>query len=203
MRCSFQRFDRERFTWGAYASVHSVIDCMLITEFPVITSKILCMSGHQVTRPLTAPVQDCFLLILNDNPTSLQGHIDSPDHIVASRCRTCRENLVRRIKFASSPGILAFDVTNNVTAIDHILQVPVDDHVSRYQLRGVVYHATDHFTARIITLSEHVWFHDGIATGSSMEYEGPLADFGDLTVCGATVIRQHASVAVYVLVDDN
>ena len=77
----------------------------------------------------------------------------------------------------------------------------VDGQVCRYQLRGVIYHSTNHFSAHIITSAGHVWFHDGIATGTSMDDEGPVLSFGDLTVCDAVgITRAKATVAMYVLV---
>ncbi|KAF8218438.1 hypothetical protein L208DRAFT_1351415, partial [Tricholoma matsutake] len=40
-----------------------------------------------------------------------------------------------------------------------------------YYLRGVIYFAANHFTARLITRSGMVWYHDGIFTGRSLIYE--------------------------------
>lgn len=204
VRCSLQRSDPAHFSWGIYTSVHSLINCILATEFPVITSKLYCTAGHIPSRLQVSNVNSCLVSTTSGNPRSLQGHLDNSEITSGSQCQICRRQLVRRYRFTSSPGILAFDVLGpQVSAIDHILNVLVNGQVSRYQLRGVVYHGADHFTSRIISSTLDVWFHDGISTGSSMVHEGTLAAFGDLTMCDAGVTRRRATVAIYVLVPHN
>ena len=203
LRRALQHFDPAHFAWGMYTSVHSVVDNILMTEFPVLTSKLICPSGHLVARPHIISIKDCFVCLTRDHPESLQGHLDEHWSITASQCSSCLVQLVRQYRFACSPPMLAFDVSGDtVTGIEHDLNVSVNGKVCRYQLRGVVYHNTNHFTARIITSAGHVWFHDGVATGSSMVDEGPVLTFGDLTVCDAGITRARASVAMYCLVQD-
>ena len=203
LRRALQHFDPARFAWGMYTSVHSVVDNILMTEFPVLTSKLICPSGHLVARPHIISIKDCFVCLTRDHPESLQGHLDEHQSITTSQCSSCLVQLVRQYRFACSPPMLAFDVSGDtVTGIEHDLNVSVNGKVCRYQLRGVVYHNTNHFTARIITSAGHVWFHDGVATGSSMVDEGPVLTFGDLTVCDAGITRARATVAMYVLVQD-
>jgi hypothetical protein len=203
LRRSLQRFDPARFAWGMYTSVHSVVDNILMTEFPVLTSKLICPSGHLVARPHIISIKDCFVCLTRDHPVSLQGHLDEHRSITGSQCSSCLVQLVRQYRFSCSPPMLAFDVSGDrVTVIEHDLNVSVNGKICRYQLRGVVYHNTNHFTARIITSAGHVWFHDGVATGSSMVDEGPVLTFGDLTVCDAGITRARASVAMYCLVQD-
>ena len=130
---------------------------------------------------------------------SLQRHIDISESPAGAHCPVCHVRLVRHLKFVYSSPMLAFDVTTNVLAIDHMLDIPVEGQMSRYQLRGVIYHDTNHFTTRIVTSSGHVWFHDGIATGSSMEYEGSVSTTTDLTTCCGVNVK--ACVALYVLIE--
>jgi hypothetical protein len=203
LRRSLQRFDPVCFAWGIYTSVHSVVDNILMTEVPILASKLICPSGHSVAHPQCVSVKDCFVYITGDGPKSLQGHLDEHGKITASQCSFCHVHLIRQYRFVHSPPILAFDVSGDrVTVIEHGLNVSVNGQVCQYQLRGVVYHNTNHFTARIITSVGHVWFHDGIATGSLMVDEGPVLTFGDLAVCDAGITRARATVAMYVLVQD-
>jgi hypothetical protein len=204
LRRALQRSDPAHFSWGIYTSVHSLVNCILATEFPVITSKLSCTAGHPLTRVQVSNVNSCLVSTAVGNPRSLQSHLDNSEITSGSQCHICKKHLVRQYKFASSPEILAFDVLGpQVSAINHILNVVVNGQVTRYQLRGVVYHGANHFTSRIISANLQVWFHDGISTGSSMVHEGTLSAFGDLTVCDAGVTRRHATIAIYVLVPDN
>ncbi|KAF8872999.1 hypothetical protein BD779DRAFT_1389752, partial [Infundibulicybe gibba] len=62
-----------------------------------------------------------------------------------------------------------------------------------YKLRGIIYYGTNHFTARIISPLDRVWFHDGIVTGRAMEYEGTLSPSLSLASCNSA----PAVVAIY------
>ena len=199
LRRSLQRFDPTRFAWGTYASVHGVVDNMLMTDFPVMSSKHFCPNDHPLVRQNVSSVNDCLLSVSGDSMESLQKHIDISESPAGAHCPVCHVRLVRRLKIVYSAPILAFDVAHNVSALDHMLDIPVEGQISRYQLRGVIYHATNHFTARIVTSAGHVWFHDGIATGSSMEDDGLVSSIEDLTTCRGVNVK--ACVALYVLIE--
>ncbi|KAJ7247262.1 hypothetical protein C8J57DRAFT_965680, partial [Mycena rebaudengoi] len=48
-----------------------------------------------------------------------------------------------------------------------------------HRLRGIVYHGSEHFTVRLFTSNGHIWFHDGIMTGSTTKYEGCMKDLNN------------------------
>ena len=199
LRRSLQRFDPTRFAWGEYAAVHGVVDNILMTDFPVMTSQYFCPNNHPLVRQNLSSVKDCFLNVCGDNMESLQRHIDISESPAGAQCPVCHVRLVRRLKFVYPAPMLAFDVAHNVSALDHLLDITVEGQLSQYQLRGVIYHGSDHFTARIVTSAGHVWFHDGIATGSSMEYDGLVSTTGDLTICRGVNVK--ACVAFYALIE--
>jgi hypothetical protein len=158
-----------------------------------------CPNAHSLVRQNESSVNDCLLHVGGNNMESVQRHIDISESPAGAQCPVCHVHLVRHLKFVYSSPMLAFDVANNVSAIDHMLDIPVEGQISQYQLRGVIYHATNHFTARIVTSAGHVWFHDGIATGPSMEYDGSVSTAGDLTTCRGVNVK--ACVALYVLIE--
>ncbi|KAJ7243500.1 hypothetical protein C8J57DRAFT_949170, partial [Mycena rebaudengoi] len=49
------------------------------------------------------------------------------------------------------------------------------------RLRGIVYHSSEHFTARLFTSNGDMWFHDGITTGSTTKYKGCMKDLDDIS----------------------
>ncbi|KAJ7705927.1 hypothetical protein B0H16DRAFT_1323231 [Mycena metata] len=68
-----------------------------------------------------------------------------------------------------------------VIAIDHAslhysrsLCFEISNSMSMHRLRGVIYGGGFHFTARYISESGVVWFHDGMTTGRACELEGNL-----------------------------
>jgi len=68
---------------------------------------------------------------------------------------------------------------------------------SSYRLRGVVYHGSYHFTARIIDSNNCVWYHDGMTTGKDCVYEGKWKDISDI----GSVNERRATLLIYVLIN--
>jgi hypothetical protein len=93
---------------------------------------------------------------------------------------------------------MAFDVSANIHVVNSELNLLVDNDNFRYMLRGIIYYGLNHFTARIITAAGQVWFHDGITTGSSLEYDGTI-----LTMLPQNLMHcrsKAAAVAIYSVV---
>ena len=53
------------------------------------------------------------------------------------------------------------------------------------QLRGIVYHGGYHFTSRIVSAKQDIWYHDGINTGKICLKDGIVGNLTDnqLRVC--------------------
>ena len=49
-----------------------------------------------------------------------------------------------------------------------------DDQQKTLYLCAVVYHGENHFTSRVITSEDDVWFNNGRVTEKQCEYEGKL-----------------------------
>jgi hypothetical protein len=115
---------------------------------------------------------------------SIQNELDLFVISLASKCTVCNDFLLRKFTFVNAPQLLAFATSASTTTLDHNLVVTIEGNteLKPYQLRGVIYYGSDHFTSRIISLTGQVWFHDGIITGRSTEYEGMLEDVV-LNVC--------------------
>jgi len=61
--------------------------------------------------------------------------------------------------------------------LDQFLTLSESQNRHRYASRGVTYFADNHFTAaRLIKPDGHVWYHDGIETGSKTAHEGLLSE---------------------------
>ena len=46
----------------------------------------------------------------------------------------------------------------------------------QYRLCGLIYYGSNHFTARIVTENQKVWFSDGMTNGRAYSLEGDLID---------------------------
>jgi hypothetical protein len=182
------RFSTE-FTFGSYASVHSITEQLMKTCEPVTTSHLYCplVNSHNVNRnPSTT--SSCEVIIFGG--PSLQACMDNFTTETASRCSTCNTYLSRSTTFIQTPPLLAFDLSNNVPFLDPFLWIScqLDDTRTRYSLRGIIYYENSHFTERVITSTGMVWFHDGMFTGRSLLYES-----SNLT----SISRDNAVMAFY------
>jgi hypothetical protein len=110
---------------------------------------------------------------------------------LSTSCPQCENPLVRRFTFLHHPALLAVELWQDLRSFDPVLEIDVDGVRRQYSLRGVIYFAGAHFTARVITHTGMVWYHDGIFTGSSLVYES--ADISLATT-------ENAITAIYVRV---
>jgi hypothetical protein len=90
--------------------------------------------------------------------------------------------------------LLAIELWQGLASVDPILEIDIEGSSRQYSLRGVIYFAGGHFTARVITRAGMVWFHDGIFTGSSLVYET-----ADVT----SISTENAITAIYIRAQEN
>ncbi|KAF8875567.1 hypothetical protein BD779DRAFT_1450055 [Infundibulicybe gibba] len=50
-----------RFVWGQFASVHSIIDCVLRTREPILSSDLRCPNGHSTSRGTRVLLNTCVI----------------------------------------------------------------------------------------------------------------------------------------------
>jgi len=113
------------------------------------------------------------------------------------RCVYCRTKLVKSTRFSNdSPPVVILSLLNAKLKITQkiVVQSSTEDVKSSYRLRGVVYHGSYHFTARIIDSNNCVWYHDGMTTGKDCVYEGKWKDIGDI----GSVNDRRATLLIYV-----
>jgi hypothetical protein len=156
------------FTFGRYASVHSVTERLLKTCEPITTSNLYCPNSHVINRN-PSPTSNCKIIIFGG--PSLQVCVDNFTIETASKCSTCNTYLSRVTTFVQTPPVLAFDLGNNAPFLNPVLWISCRETRIRYSLRGIIYFENDHFTERVITRTGMVWFHDGMLTGRSLLYE--------------------------------
>ena len=96
------------------------------------------------------------------------------DAIRASRadrgCRNCEGTIVRKINFNKMPATILMWIENVKVKWEQCITLEN----TQYQLVGLVYFGSFHFTARIIDKDGSIWYHDGVRTGRQCVYEGNL-----------------------------
>jgi len=182
------------FAWGDITSVSSILQYMLACDIPIVSSLGYCPHFHvQYDEPLI--VSSGLISCGTEHADSLQSRLDSFESVSRRTCNVCNDNLVRWYKFINDAFLLAFEISpNRKIILDHVLRVVINENdCITYHLRGVIYHGNNHFTCRVVSPLELVWFHDGLVTGSTMVLDGNLSSQIDLYTCR----EKSATVAVY------
>ena len=88
----------------------------------------------------------------------------------------CNETLVHKTTFVQAPPLLVFDLGQHIPTINCLIHITCrEGHQVAYDLKGIIYYANQHFTARIVTSTSQTWFHDGTFTGNSLLYDSQAA----------------------------
>ena len=74
-----------------------------------------------------------------------------------------------------APPMIYLSLSDNSILFDQFLTLSQSQNRYGYALRGVTYFVDKHFTARLIKPDGHVWYNDGIKTGSKPMTPGLIA----------------------------
>jgi hypothetical protein len=156
------------FAFGEYTSMDALFNYLLKSAYTVTTSSRFCPNGHDVDRR-ESRVSSCNIT-LSRRGCNLQEYLDDFTSISSAKCPVCSKNLTRRFTFNCHPPIFTIDLGEGAFP-QETLELTSQNVRRRYNLRGVIYYAADHFTTRFITNAGAVWYHDGLLTGRSLVYE--------------------------------
>ena len=94
-----------------------------------------------------------------------------------NRCPECNHKMKQVIFYNDIPHIIILEYPLRNIQTSHSLQLVTDDgEIKELTLKGIVYHRSFHFTSRIISDDEQVWYHDGITTGKVCIQDGKLGN---------------------------
>jgi hypothetical protein len=93
--------------------------------------------------------------------------------VTSSRCSACQVNRSTTL-LMSEP--LPFLIVELVVPADNLCYVKAEPRIAvgewNYDLRGIIYYGSYHFTSRVIDDSQNSWFHDGMRAGGRVIFEG-------------------------------
>ena len=58
--------------------------------------------------------------------------------------------------------------------LESVLKIPCNGKIANLALRGIIYSGQFHFTCKLLSSEERVWYHDGQTTASTCRYEGSI-----------------------------
>src|SRR6266550_3563957 len=173
LRHRLQKISNEKFPWGAFTAIEDILSYILETNSVTFDSIFTCPHS---TR--NADIQDTTCLL-----TSGRTIIHSIGHWINNlnitefhhyRCDLCHDNMQTIKRICQNTPLLAFHFAGQKPFIDSTFTVNINEQIITYILSGVIYFGNYHFTSRILDKSGLIWFHDGIATGNDVIYEGTL-----------------------------
>ncbi|KAJ6548905.1 hypothetical protein B0H19DRAFT_952667 [Mycena capillaripes] len=88
-----------------------------------------------------------------------------------SNCGRCRLNNVRtrmvmRTTINALPPVFIVNIDHDKLIFNPEIAVDCNGYLATMTLRGIIYGGQAHFTCRFVDRDGHMWFHDGITTGS-------------------------------------
>jgi hypothetical protein len=151
----------------------------------------MCPNGHAVQRRQRT-MKNCLLTVAANFSGSAQYWITHPIYHLSTSCSICNQPICLQFSFRYKLPYLVLDVSSaRVFRPNHTLHFKINNETCYYKLRGVAYFGSGHYVSRVITPDSHVWYHDGITTGRTMEYHNML-DACDLQACGTKVPSVYA-----------
>jgi hypothetical protein len=175
LRGRLHQKNKDMFPYGAVGtSVSSLAINMLSCKDSVSSSHRICSQCEFQSDDIPDRVD--FILHPVGNPQAISTWLNSLQHETHEKCPDCGGDLKQPIFFNEPPSILVFDSQSSTIKLNKKIKFDYDYQITTLKLRGIVYYGNFHFTARIISPDDIVWYHDGMTTGCMTEREGKLDD---------------------------
>ena len=171
------------FRWGQFTSASKLTEYLLTIPTAAIQNDFICSNGH-ISRTRRTNNTCCLLGIGSTMCRSIANWIHVMKEESNSNCTICTEKMAITHQFLLPLPFIAIDFSSQQLQIDYTFCIYINNERHIYELQGIVYYGDSHFTARIISNNGMIWFHDGIATCQSLEYESTFQNFhGSLKSC--------------------
>jgi hypothetical protein len=82
-------------------------------------------------------------------------------------CDKCDGGMIKKIHLTDAHPLLMLHVPFTDVKINRKIKISG----KTLTLKGAVYYGEHHYTSRIVTQEQTVWFHDGMVTGGDIQYQ--------------------------------
>jgi len=197
----FQRLQKNQLTFeqvrdNIRSILHRIDPVMFPTGLEYIDVSDLAKEMFKVRYSIASSQKQCsqcdYAEELNDDDLSYVLHADhSVKHSTnnwintmsvptSSRCLECNHKMKQFIFYNAIPHIVILKYPMQKIKTSHSLKLFTNNsETETLKLKGIVYHGGYHFTSRIVTADQQVWYHDGITTGQTCIQDGILANITD------------------------
>jgi len=159
----------------------------------MVSSQLTCSEGHPIIHNQCHSIYS-FVLSAGTNPyVSTTDWIQNYKEDSCLLCEECNQCLQHSYSFSRIPDLIVFEFEGKNICIDPEVTITCrNNQSSTMKLWGVIYYGELHYTSCIM-INEQIWFHNGISTGTNMEYDGQLLPTTDLLHCKG----KQANIAIY------
>jgi hypothetical protein len=185
------------FPYGSTGtSIATLANYLFKTNYILMSNDVYCTNCNYSYHAGNSCAQFVFECI----PT-FQGHTSSYiDQLLVQQqdeCHHCYSPLKCVSKFIQIPPFIIVVINNARLRISKQMKFVDNDRKNVYTLRGIIYLGNFHFTSRIITSDNIVWYHDGIETKNICIREDTLQilNYDELQQCNG----RNATLLVYAL----
>ena len=179
------------FPWGQFVTLDDLLYYTLQTSSATMQSELVCQQSHST---IFHTMHTFLISITHINGESIQSWLTSPQESTYSECVQCQSPRARYLKLLYPLPVIIFEFPSGDTILNNIITIPINNEHHEYSLKGVIYHGSNHFTSRIISPDNVVWYHDGMTTGPHIINEGPCNSL-NLMTCR----NRNACAAIYAL----
>ena len=172
MRCFLHQLAPSHFGWGELTAASHIIIYMFTLPADTMVFKYRCKNNH-VTQCRT-PDNTCLIYAGNRRYASISDWLGTMNEETDKSCTICSEQLLIVKEFAFPLPFIALDFSGQTMQIDATFTISINNAETSYKLCGIIYFGDAHYTACVVTDNGMVWFHNGIATGQNLIYEGML-----------------------------
>ena len=193
IRRALELEDYNNFRFGRYTSLITLWEHILQAPHAIRKSYYQCQNGH-IDRVRYGNSGAYSVGVNLHGYTSLSQWMSPQPENSPRCCPYCTEELTFYQKFVSAPPLVALEFAGHPIEIDNQISIKIENLEYSYNLVGIVYYGSEHFTARIILEDGQIWFHDGVTTMQTSQYDGSLAlNCPELYMCRG----RRASLALY------
>jgi hypothetical protein len=164
------------FRWGQFTSISTLIQYLVTIPTTAIQNDFVCKNNH-ISRTRRTNNTCCLLTIGSTMARSVADWMQDLKEESSVTCTSCPEKMAITYQFLLPLPFIAIEFSSQQLQIDQTFWIYINNEEFKYELRGIVYYSDSHFTSRIVYNNGMVWFHDGIATGQSLLYEGTFQNF--------------------------
>ena len=128
LRCCLTRINNNEFPLGGYASVHAIMDQLLMSQAPVMKSVRCCHANHAVNNDKQFS-NSCKIMTVESSAWTgftIQEYMDDFSVLQSDICPKCGDELIHSFLFTCHPPLLCIELWHGPHLLEPVLHINAD-----------------------------------------------------------------------------